>query len=123
MINHKGSFYLGVFVFIIPFLGFPTMWKMGLVVFAGVVLVLTSIRIPTPKRIFRTKTKKETTPIEIEVQKSEVPSMTQAVEPSSATNPPIQIIDLSHKSEAPIKKTRKVSVKVDSTRKSNVKEK
>lgn len=99
------------------------MWKMGLVVFAGIILILTSIRIPTPRKIFRTKAKKETTPIEVEVQKPEVPSMTQAVEPSSVINPPIQIIDLSHKSETPIKKTRKVSVKVDSTRKSNVKEK
>lgn len=55
MINHKTTFYLGVFVFLIPFLGFPTSFKMGLVVFAGIILVLTSIRIPVPKRILKNK--------------------------------------------------------------------
>ncbi len=60
MINNKGSFYLGVFVFLIPFLGFPTIWKMGLVIFAGSLLVLTSLRIPTPRKTFKAKSKKET---------------------------------------------------------------
>ncbi|KND49453.1 MAG: hypothetical protein AB198_00695 [Parcubacteria bacterium C7867-003] len=122
MINHKGSFYLGVFVFIIPFLGFPTIWKMGLVVFAGVILILTSIRIPTPRKIFKTKPKKEVEPIEVEVIKSEVATLTQVNEPVNIVTPPIQIIEPAQKSESISRRTKKVSVRVDSVRKSNTKE-
>ncbi|TSC70612.1 MAG: hypothetical protein CEO12_192 [Parcubacteria group bacterium Gr01-1014_46] len=119
MINHKGSFYLGVFVFLIPFLGFPTMWKMGLVVFAGVTLVLTSIRIPTPRKIFRNKIKKETHTPEIEVVKIETPHVAKPEEHKE----PIQIVEKDFKPISAPKKTKKVSVKVDSIRKSNVKDK
>lgn len=64
MIARKGTFYLGIFIFIIPFLGFPTMWKMFLVVVAGLSMILYSVRLPMPKKSFKQKIKKENFPIE-----------------------------------------------------------
>ncbi len=116
MINHKSSFYLGVFVFIIPFLGFPTVWKMVLVVVAGVFLILSSIKISVPKRIFKNKTKKEMTVPIMEISRTEsVPppqnfEVIQNMDETEIVHPPVAI-----------KKVRR-STKVDSVKKSSVKE-
>lgn len=113
MINHKGSFYLGVFIFIIPFLGFPTMWKMVLVVFGGVLLILTSLKVPSPRKIQRPifKTKEETPEVPvIEIKPLEI---TKPVEPvvvhSPVDLPPIIKIEKVPKAE--VKKIRKPRVK------------
>lgn len=115
MINHKVSFYLGVFVFVIPFLGFPTMWKMGLVIFAGIFLILSSVKISVPKRIFKNKIKKEiATPI-IEIPRTElVPPQNHEVIQDLAEP------EIVHPAVA-IRKVRR-STKVDSMKKSSVKE-
>lgn len=59
MIERKGTFYAGVFIFLIPFLGFPTMWKMFLVAFAGFFLVISSLRVPLPSSILKDKIKRQ----------------------------------------------------------------
>lgn len=59
MIEHKGTFYAGVFIFLIPFLGFPTMWKMVLVAIAGFLLVVVSLKVPLPRSVLKNKLKKE----------------------------------------------------------------
>lgn len=112
MINHKSTFYLGVFVFIIPFLGFPTMWKMGLVIFAGVLLILTSLKVPASislsKRVLKREQKKE----KIELPQIETEEIKQEIVSPIPVNPPITIITPSAK-----KVTNKVRAKFDSVRK------
>jgi hypothetical protein len=109
MINHKGSFYLGVFIFIIPFLGFPTMWKMVLVVLGGVLLILTSLKVPSPRKIQRPifKMREETpeTPI-IEIKPLEV---SKPVEPVVVHAPVVEVPII--KIDREIKKPRKPRAK------------
>jgi hypothetical protein len=59
MIEHKGNFYAGVFIFLIPFLGFPSMWKMVLVALAGFFLVVSSLRVPLPSSLLKDKIKRQ----------------------------------------------------------------
>jgi hypothetical protein len=119
MINHKAGFYLGVFIFVIPFLGFPTMWKMGLVIFGGLSLILMSIRIPVPRRMTKNKTKKENFVSEIEKfereEPAEQPEKKEEVVAVPEVSPlKIEVIEPRQKTSVPIRKTRKVSAKVDS---------
>jgi len=106
MINHKAGFYLGVFIFVIPFLGFPTIWKMGLVLFGGLSLILMSIRIPVPKRMLKHKPKKETFVPDMEKNEEVVIPVIDPIK--------IEVIDPRQKTEIPTRKTRKVSTKIDS---------
>lgn len=127
MINHKGSFYLGVFIFIIPFLGFPTLWKMGLVVFGGVLLILTSLKVPTPRKIARPKFKYEEEvsdePV-FEIKPTEVIKPTEPVivhvpTPAPVVHAPIIKIDREQKKP---RKPRARIVKSDSVKKLDIKQ-
>lgn len=132
MINYKSTFYLGVFVFLIPFLGFPTMWKMGLVVFAGLLLMFTSIRIPIPRKVFKNnnqnQNKKEKTEAIIVPGNSlpeVIPAKTERPEVAIKENnniPPIITINPVSKNITPKKTTTRVAKKVDSVRKAKIKE-
>lgn len=67
MINKKSTFFLGIFIFLIPFLGFPSAWKSAFVIISGISLVLMSVKISLPKKGSRIKTKKErSTPVFVE---------------------------------------------------------
>lgn len=67
MISNKRTFFLGIFIFIIPFLGFPSSWKTIFIVVSGVVLVLMSLKLSLPRKTTRVKSKKErTTPVFVE---------------------------------------------------------
>mgnify|MGYP003455438035 FL=1 len=115
MIERKGSFYLGVFVFVIPFLGFPTMWKMILVVIAGFSLVMISIRIPSPRKNFRTKIKKENSPQPSEVVVSEIinePRVSEPVVTEAIKEPKIEIVvpKRAKRSTAKVASSRKIIV-------------
>lgn len=120
MIERKGSFYIGVFVFVIPFLGFPTMWKMILVVFGGVLLILTSLKVPSPRKNVKLKFKKEETiaeapEIQIQVvEPVEVP-VEQMPEEVPVFSPPIIKIDRE------VKKPRKPRAKAVSVKKLDIK--
>jgi hypothetical protein len=57
MIQKRGTFFLGLFIFLIPFLGLPTSWKTTLMVLAGLTLIYSSITITLPDR-FRKSTRK-----------------------------------------------------------------
>ncbi len=65
MINRRSTFFLGIFILLIPFLGVPTSWKVTLTIFSGLALSLLSVTITLPKRTFRPRPKKEkfTSPI------------------------------------------------------------
>jgi hypothetical protein len=58
IITRKATFFLGIFIFIIPFLGFPSTWKMALTIISGVTLVILSMQVNLPKR-FAPRTRKE----------------------------------------------------------------
>ena len=55
MIQKKSTFFLGLFIFIIPFLGFPSLWKTVFVVFCGIVLMAMSVKLKLtlPKKPIR----------------------------------------------------------------------
>ncbi len=113
MIERKASFYLGVFVFVIPFLGFPTLWKMVLVVFGGVLLILTSLKVPNPRKIQKIKfddieQKPEVPVIDIVLQHN-----TKPIEPVIVQAPVVEapIIKIDKDVKTEVKKTRKPRVK------------
>ena len=67
MITRKRTFFLGIFIFLIPFLGVPTSWKTLFVTVSGLGLVAMSVKITLPKKQVKTKTKKEKiTPVSVE---------------------------------------------------------
>ena len=67
MINRKSTFFLGIFIFIIPFLGFPGAWKTFFVTISGIVLVFLSVKISLPKKTTKVRTKREkVTPVFVE---------------------------------------------------------
>ncbi len=59
MIERKGTFFLGFLVFLLPFIGVPNSWKTIFMIVIGVVVIASSIRINLPKRISKSKPKKE----------------------------------------------------------------
>lgn len=59
MISKKSTFFLGIFLFFIPFMGFPSSWKNTLVIISGLILIALSVKVVVPKRTSRTRLKKE----------------------------------------------------------------
>ena len=59
MIANKANFFLGIFIFFIPFLGLPTFWKTFFIILSGVILVLKSLKVGIPKLIIRDRPKNE----------------------------------------------------------------
>ena len=67
MITRKSTFFLGIFIFLIPFLGVPTSWKTFFTVASGLGLVALSVKITLPKKQIKPKTRKEKiTPVFVE---------------------------------------------------------
>ena len=67
MISRKSTFFLGIFIFVIPFLGFPMFWKTSFTVLSGLTLLLLSVKLTIPKRNFKPRTRKEkVTPVYVE---------------------------------------------------------
>jgi hypothetical protein len=67
MISRKSTFFLGIFIFLIPFLGVPTSWKTTLIVSAGIILTLLSIRVVMPRKAVRPRVKRERVTPEVPV--------------------------------------------------------
>ncbi len=51
MIKQRSTLFLGIFIFVIPFLGLPTSWRASLVMIAGLGLIALSIKITLPRRL------------------------------------------------------------------------
>ena len=67
MISRKSTFFLGIFIFLIPFSGFPMSWKSTLIILSGIILVFLSVKISLPKKNSRTKLRREkVTPVFVE---------------------------------------------------------
>ncbi len=116
MIEKKGTFYAGVFVFIIPFLGFPTMWKMVLVGIAGFILIVMSVRVPSPRRLVKNKIKREVVseaPV-LELKENIVQEPQPIELEKTPIVPKIEIV-------VP-KKTRRTSTKSSASKKINIQE-
>jgi hypothetical protein len=50
IITRRATFFLGIFIFVIPFLGFPSIWKMGFTVISGIALIILSVKINLPRK-------------------------------------------------------------------------
>ncbi len=67
MIQRKTTFFLGIFIFLIPFLGFPSAWKNLTVTICGLFLVVISMKIVLPRKNPRPKGRREkVTPVFVE---------------------------------------------------------
>ena len=67
MIYRKNTFFLGIFIFIIPFLGLPTFWKTVFIILSGLTLIALSIKIILPRKQARGRIKKnKVTPVFVE---------------------------------------------------------
>lgn len=51
MITNRRTLFLGIFIAIIPFLGFPTAWKTFVTLASGIFLISSSVNITIPKKI------------------------------------------------------------------------
>lgn len=59
MITRKSTFFLGIFVFLIPFFGLPTFWKTFFIILSGAILVALSIQVSIQKRNVKPRIKKD----------------------------------------------------------------
>ncbi len=59
MINRRSTFFLGIFIFIIPFLGVPSSWRTTFIVLSGIILIILSLKITLPKKSLKSRIKKE----------------------------------------------------------------
>lgn len=66
MIKNKKHFFLGVFIFLLPFLGLPTSWKMTFAALSGIMLVLFSVKLSIPKKLPKRVVRKRATPVFME---------------------------------------------------------
>ncbi|MCX6701585.1 MAG: hypothetical protein NTX96_00040 [Candidatus Zambryskibacteria bacterium] len=67
MINRKSTFFLGIFIFVIPFLGVPSSWRTFFIVISGLTLIILSIKITLPKKNLKGRIRKEKiTPVFVE---------------------------------------------------------
>jgi hypothetical protein len=67
MIHKKSTFFLGLFILLIPFLGFPSFWKTMLIFISGVSLISLSVKVYLPRKNTKPRHKKEKiTPVFVE---------------------------------------------------------
>lgn len=59
MINRRSTFFFGLIIFLLPFIGLPTLWKTVLSVAVGFILVISSIDFSFHKKISKPRHKKE----------------------------------------------------------------
>jgi hypothetical protein len=93
MIQKKSTFFLGFFIFLIPFLGFPGFWKTVFTIISGLSLVALSVKFSVPKKTIRPKQRKDKVvpfaPENIVVENSVPPELKPEPEvPVSVPRPP-----------------------------------
>jgi hypothetical protein len=59
MLTRKSTFFLGIFIFIVPFLGVPSSWKTLFITLSGLTLIIMSVKISLPKKTTKTRIKRE----------------------------------------------------------------
>ncbi len=65
MIKSRRTLFLGIFIFLIPFLGIPTSWKTFFLLLSALALVAMSVKISIPKKASakRIRKKEKITPV------------------------------------------------------------
>ena len=58
MIKKRSTFFLGIFIFLIPFLGLPTSWKTALIILSALILMALSVKIVLSKKSIKHMAKK-----------------------------------------------------------------
>lgn len=68
MIKNHRTLFLGVFILVIFFLGFPSSWERFFIVISGIYLIVTSLKITLPKRgmVKKIRRKEKSTPVFME---------------------------------------------------------
>lgn len=67
MLTRKSTFFLGIFIFIVPFLGVPSSWKTLFITLSGLTLIILSVKISLPKKNTKPRVKREkVTPVFVE---------------------------------------------------------
>ena len=68
MIKNRSTLFIGIFILIIFFLGFPSSWERFFVIISGIYLILTSIKISLPRRgtAKKIRRKEKSTPVFVE---------------------------------------------------------
>ena len=67
MIKRNSTFFLGIFIFLIPFLGLPSFWKTTFIILSGVTLVGLSVKLTLPRKAPKGRLKREKiTPVFVE---------------------------------------------------------
>ncbi len=61
MIARRRTFILGIFIFLLPFLGLPSFWKTLFVSLSGLLLIALSMKFQVPKKVVRPKKTREKT--------------------------------------------------------------
>lgn len=88
MIIRTSTFFLGAFIFLIPFLGLPTFWKTFFTIFSGVTLILLSVKLSFPSLLHR-KNREEIKPeIQSQIPPVELPVSTPPQIPEEIIHPP-----------------------------------
>jgi len=90
MIYRKSTFFLGIFIFIVPFLGVPGSWRTTFIVLSGIALVILSVKITLPKKNLKSKTRKEKV-TSVFVESIPVYPKENAVDGITAPNPTTKI--------------------------------
>jgi len=80
MINNRSTFFLGLFIFIIPFLGLPSSWKTILFIVSGLYLIFLSVTFVMPaKRAAKPRKKEKSLPVFVEnIPMTPIHSQTEA---------------------------------------------
>lgn len=67
MIQNPRTLSVGIFIFILPFLGFPSFWKTLFIMLCGFFLIASSLKISIPKKSAkRPRRKDKVTPVFVE---------------------------------------------------------
>lgn len=62
-VNRKSVFFIGIFIFLIPFMGIPTFWKTLFITLSGLFLIISGVdfSVSIPKKPVKPRVKKEKT--------------------------------------------------------------
>lgn len=75
MIKNNRTLFLGIFLLLILFLGFPSSWKTFFVVISGLYLIVSSLKISLPKKGVAKKIRKKEKATPVFVENSPITKM------------------------------------------------
>lgn len=85
MIKNYRTLFLGIFLLLILFLGFPSSWKTFFVIVSGLYLIVSSLKITLPRRGVQKKIRRKEKSTPVFVESSPVTRMDDIVPPKEPT--------------------------------------